>query len=108
MVGLASTLCLTDYTLHLASSVADRYLSHQDGPISDDQMRVIGATCLKVADVFAEQSKEYYKQENTVEYAEATMHQTSAAQMLCCSPHSSCSGQLQTKKWTAPKRPLLL
>jgi hypothetical protein len=84
MVGLASTLSLTDYTLHLASCVADRYMSHQDGPISDDQMRVIGATCLKVADVFAEQSKEYYKQENTVEYAEATMHQTSPAQMLSC------------------------
>jgi len=82
MVGLASTLSLTDYTLHLASSVADRYISHQDGPISNDQMRVVGATCLKVADVFAEQSKEYYKQENTVEYAEATMHQTSPAQML--------------------------
>jgi len=50
-------------------------------------MRVIGATCLKVADVFAEQSKEYYKQENTVEYAEATaatMHPTSPAQMLSC------------------------
>merc|ERR1719487_2288 len=41
-------------------------------------------SCLKVADVFAEQSKEYYKQENTVEYAEATMNQTSAAQMLSC------------------------
>lgn len=87
MVGLASTLSLTDYTLHLASSVADRYISHQEGPISSDQMRVIGATCLKVADVFAEQSKEYYKQENTVEYAEATaatMHPTSPAQMLSC------------------------
>jgi serine/threonine protein kinase len=84
MIGLASTLSLTDYTLHLASCVADRYISHQDGPVSNDQMRVIGATCLKVADVFAEQSKEYYKQENTVEYAEATMHQTSPAQMLSC------------------------
>jgi len=47
-------------------------------------MRVICATCLKVTDVFAEQSKEYYKQENTTEYAEATMHQASPAQMLIC------------------------
>lgn len=84
MVGLASTLTLSDYTLHLASCVADRYISHQEGPVSNDQMRVIGATCLKLADVFAEQSKEYYKQENTVEYAEATMHQASPSQMLSC------------------------
>jgi len=84
MVGLASTLTLTDYTLHLASCIADRYISHQEGPVSNDQMRVIGATCLKLADVFAEQSKEYYKQENTVEYAEATMHQASPSQMLSC------------------------
>lgn len=84
MVGLANTLSLTDYTLHLASGVADRYISQQDSAVSTEQMRVIGATCLKVTDVFAEQSKEYYKQENTVEYAEATMHQTSPAQMLSC------------------------
>lgn len=64
--------------------MADRYISHQEGPVSNDQMRVIGATCLKLADVFAEQSKEYYKQENTVEYAEATMHQASPSQMLSC------------------------
>jgi len=84
MVGLANTLSLTDYTLHLASGVADRYISQQDSAVSTEQMRVIGATCLKVTDVFAEQSKEYYKQENTVEYAEATMHQTSSADMLRC------------------------
>lgn len=84
MIGLASTLSLTDYTLHLATCVADRYISHQDGPVSNDQMRIIGATCLKVADVFAEQSKEYYKQENTVEYAEATLHAATPAQMLNC------------------------
>lgn len=84
MVGLASTLNLTDYTLHLASSVADRYISYQETGVSNEQMRIIGATCLKVADVFAEQSKEYYKQENTVEYAEATMQLASPAQMLLC------------------------
>jgi hypothetical protein len=84
MIGLASSLNLTGYTLHLAASVADRYMSYQEGPISAERMHVIGATCLKVADVFAEQSKEYYKQENTVEYAEASMHSTSPAQMLSC------------------------
>jgi hypothetical protein len=47
-------------------------------------MQVVGATCLKIADVFAEQSKEYYKQENAVEYAEATYHQTTSEQILLC------------------------
>lgn len=84
MVGLAGNLTLTDYTLHLAVSVADRYLSIQEGEITTERTHIIGATCLKVADVFAEQSKEYYKQENTVEYAEATMQTASAAQMLLC------------------------
>jgi hypothetical protein len=84
MIGLASNLSLTDYTLHIAVSVADRYMSNQEGPISTERMHVIGASCLKVSDVFAEQSKEYYKQENTIEYAEATLHHATPAQMLSC------------------------
>jgi len=84
IIGLASTLSLTDYTLHLAVSVLDKYLAFQDEPVVLDRLQVIGATCLKVADVFAEQSKEYYKQENAVEYAEATFHQASPEQMLMC------------------------
>jgi len=84
IIGLASTLSLSDFTMHLAVSVVDKYLPLQDEPISPERLQVVGATCLKVADVFAEQSKEYYKQENAVEYAEATYHQTSAEQMLAC------------------------
>lgn len=84
IISLASSLTLTDYTLHLAACLVDKYLAQQETSISADKMQVIGATCLKVADVFAEQSKEYYKQENAQEYAEATMHQASPAQMLSC------------------------
>lgn len=84
IIGLASTLSLTDYTLHLAAAVVDKYLGLQEEPIAPERLQVVGATCLKVADVFAEQSKEYYKQENAVEYAEATYHQASAEQMLVC------------------------
>jgi hypothetical protein len=47
-------------------------------------MQVVGATCLKIADVFSEQSKEYYKQENVVEYAEATFGQAPPEKMLGC------------------------
>jgi serine/threonine protein kinase len=84
VVGLASTLNLTDYTLHLAASIVDKYLALEEESFSHDRMQVVGATCLKVADVFAEQSKEYYKQENAVEYAEATYHQTTSDQILLC------------------------
>jgi len=84
IVGLANTLNLRDNTTHLACAVVDKYLAMQTQPIPADRLQVVGATCLKLSDVFAEQSKEYYKQENTVEYAEATLHQMSSAQMLQC------------------------
>lgn len=84
IIGLASTLSLTDYTLHLSARVVDSYLALHEEPITSEELQVVGATCLKVADVFAEQSKEYYKQENAVEYAEATYHQTTSEQMLLC------------------------
>merc|ERR1719203_1872153 len=40
MIGLASTLSLTDYTLHLAARVVNRYLAIQEEPISDDKLQV--------------------------------------------------------------------
>jgi serine/threonine protein kinase len=82
IIGLASTLSLTDYTLHLAVGLLNKYLATQDECLAQEQMQVAGATCLKVADVFAEQSKEYYKQENASEYAEATLQQALPEQML--------------------------
>jgi len=82
IIGLASTLSLTDYTLHLAVGLLNKYLALQDECLAQERMQVAGATCLKVADVFVEQSKEYYKQENVSEYAEATLHQALPEQML--------------------------
>lgn len=89
IVGLANQLTLTDFTLHLAGRIVDNYLAQQDKQVTPDRLQVIGATCLKIADVFVEQSKEYYKQENAVEYAEATMNlsqpfHTSSEQMIMC------------------------
>ena len=71
IVGLAATLSLRDGTAHLACAVFDKFLSLQARPIPADQVKVVAATCLKISDVFAEQSKEYYKQENSLEYSEA-------------------------------------
>jgi len=84
LMGLANTLSLRDNTMHLAVEVLNKYLSLQDTPIPSDKLQVVGATCLKVSDVFAEQSKEYYKQENAGEYAEATLNQTSSEKILLC------------------------
>jgi len=84
IIGLANTLSLTDYTLHLAAGVLDRYMAKMEEPPAHDRLQVIGATCLKVADVFTEQSKEYYKQENAVEYADATHGEVATEQILTC------------------------
>lgn len=84
IVGLATKMNLSDYTLHLSVGVVDLYLALQEGAICEKQLQVIGATCLKVADVFAEQSREYYKQENASDYAEATQHSISAEEVLSC------------------------
>lgn len=69
IVSLANSLGHTDYTLHVASRVLDRYLECHAEPISSDRLKLLGATCLKIADVFVEQSREYYKQENAMDYA---------------------------------------
>lgn len=84
IIGLASSLSLSDYTLHLAAALVDKYIALQRESIAPERMQIIGATCLKVADVFVEQSKEYYKQENIVEYAQATLPRASAAELLSC------------------------
>jgi serine/threonine protein kinase len=73
VVGLAVTLGLTDYTLHLACGLFDKYLALSD-TLENPNPLLVGTACLKVADIFSEQSKEYYKQENAVEYADATFH----------------------------------
>jgi len=89
VIGLATQLALSDYTVHLAGRVIDSYLAQQGKPVTPDRLQVIGATSLKIADVFAEQSKEYYKQENAVEYAEAVLalsqpFEFTSEQMLQC------------------------
>jgi len=73
MAALANTLQLRSATLHLAACVAERYLASPGRPALElDELYVVGATSLKVADVFAEPSKEYYKQESAEEYAQAS------------------------------------
>jgi cyclin-dependent kinase len=104
MIGLAHTLTLRDVTLHIATGVADRYLALQDASLPADKLQVVGATCLKIADVFAEQSKEYYKQENAVEYAEAIqMRQAASGQHQAAMPQATTAQMLNCEKEMLPK-----
>ena len=85
IIGLAAHLTLRPGTPHLATVIFDKYLSLQEKPIPAEQIKVVAATCLKVSDVFGEQSKEYYKQENSVEYTDAAVGKSiTPSQMLSC------------------------
>jgi cyclin-A len=61
---------LKNETLHLAVSYIDRVLSLK--PIEKSKLQLVGVSCTKIADVFNERSKEYYRQENAQEYSYIT------------------------------------
>lgn len=58
-------------TLHLAVCYMNRFLRTQRNCLRS-MLQLIGVACLKIADVFNERSKEYYRQENAKEYAYIT------------------------------------
>jgi cyclin-A len=57
-------------TLHFAVSYIDRTLSTI--VVEKNKLQLVGVACMKIADVFNERSKEYYRQENSAEYAYIT------------------------------------
>jgi len=106
MIGISTALQLRDNTIHLATGVLDGFLVGQHKPPPMQELKVIAATCLKVCDVFSEQSKEYYKQENSVEYSEAATGQhIIPKQMLTCEkeflPKVNFKLQQPTIQWFA-------
>lgn len=46
-------------TLHLAINYIDRYLSEVN--VQKTKLQLLGVSCMKIADVFNERSKEYYR-----------------------------------------------
>jgi hypothetical protein len=90
IVGLAVSLGLTDYTLHLACGLFDKFLGITDKSSPLPNPLLVGTACLKIADIFSEQSKEYYKQENATEYADATFHNISAKDLITMEKHVLC------------------
>lgn len=71
---------LSNDTLHLAVVYLDRALSEMI--IDKSKLQLLGVTCMKIADVFNEKSKEYYRQENAKEYAFITAEEYTPQDVL--------------------------
>lgn len=71
---------LQNETLHLAVSYLDRVLSETN--LDKSKLQLLGVTCMKIADVFNEKSKEYYRQENAKEYAYITAEEYTETELL--------------------------
>ncbi len=67
-------------TLHFAINYIDRTLSHMH--IEKNRLQLVGVACMKIADVFNERSKEYYRQENASEYSYITADEYTAAEVI--------------------------
>ena len=67
-------------TLHFAINYIDRTLSKMT--IEKNKLQLIGVSCMKIADVFNEKSKEYYRQENASEYAYITADEYKAEEVV--------------------------
>lgn len=67
-------------TLHYAVSFIDRTLSKMT--VEKNKLQLVGVSCMKIADVFNERSKEYYRQENASEYAYITADEYTAQEVI--------------------------
>lgn len=67
-------------TLHFAVNYIDRTLSKLQ--VEKNKLQLVGVSCMKIADVFNERSKEYYRQENSSEYAYITADEYTAAEVV--------------------------
>lgn len=71
---------LSQETLHYAVMFLDRSLS--EIIIDKSRLQLLGVTCMKIADVFNENSKEYYRQENAKEYVFITAGEYTEEELL--------------------------
>ena len=71
---------LMDETLHLGVSYIDRTLAKMN--IAKAKFQLLGVACMKIADVYNERSKEYYRLDNSAEYAYITAEEYQAAEVV--------------------------
>jgi len=69
-------------TLSMAIALIDKYLAGNHGSIIKSDLQLVGVACMKIADVFLERSKEYYRQENSQEYAFITADEFTKEQVV--------------------------
>ena len=67
-------------TLHYAINYIDRTLSKIT--VEKNKLQLVGVACMKIADVFNERSKEYYRQENASEYAYITADEYTPSEVI--------------------------
>lgn len=76
MMGIQPEFLLRSQTLHLAVNLFDRYSCHLVGhpdKFSAADFVPLALSCLKIADLYNEVSKEYYKQDNISEYCDFSL-----------------------------------
>jgi serine/threonine protein kinase len=69
-------------TLHLAVSYVQRFLSLASHPVDRANLQLVGVASMKIADAFNERSREYYRQENALEYSNITAQEFTPAEVL--------------------------
>jgi serine/threonine protein kinase len=70
LIDVAVHFEVANETMHYAISYIDRGL--HTIKVERARLQLVGVTCMKIADVYNERSKEYYRQDNAVEYAYIT------------------------------------
>lgn len=80
LINVGINFDLSEETVHLAVAYLDRVLSER--VIDKTKLQLLGVTCMKIADVFNERSKEYYRQENTKEYVYITAGEYNEQELL--------------------------
>jgi len=89
-------------TLHLAAAAFDEYLYNGlGGHLTIEKLPEVAASCLKLADVFTEESREYYKLQNCNVYAELFGSESHALleREKHVLPHLNFDLQLPTVHW---------
>ena len=69
-------------TLHLAVSYVQRFLALTTLPIDRANLQLVGVAAMKIADAFNEKSREYYRQENALEYSNITAQEFTPDEVL--------------------------
>lgn len=69
-------------TLHLAVLYVQRFLAWTSLAVDRANLQLVGVASMKIADAFNEKSREYYRQENALEYSNITAQEFTSEEVL--------------------------